>query len=597
MGRGRSVVGVVGLGSVGEPLLAMVRAAGHHAVGVDTGLDVLARVDRRLKAAEAADGATGTYTLTNEIAALGYADLVVEAVPEVLAVKSAVLRGLDSVCWDRTVLVTTTARLPLTRLAIASGRSAATLGLRLLRPPAPGRGVEPVRTAMSADDAVAALDILVARLGLVPVTIGGRPAAEAAALLHAFLNRAVTLAEEPHASQEDIDTAMRIGCGLPTGPLRLADELGLDTVHTALTRLFAETGDRRFRPASLLSSLVDAGLLGRKSGQGLYTYDDLGRPCPPSAAAPVVTAASGTGLGRGAGVVRRVGIVGSGTGARTIADAVVAAGLTAVVAHGRERGAGARRARATGAYRPLADCDVVIEALAEPALTSDVSDVFATLGVVCRPGALLATASPDVSVAACARASGRPGDVLGLRFPGPVRAAPLVELVRTRTTGARAVRTARAFCDLLGRTAITSWDRPRTLVHRLLFPYLAHAVELLDHPDADARSTDAAVESGFGHRMGPYTMLDTIGLDASLAALRRLHEAYPQTDGPPPRLLEQLVARGALGRTSDHGFRRTPTGGGPRLPAIGAGADAGAGAEGDTDGDGGGHVAEGDGVG
>ncbi|RST12760.1 3-hydroxyacyl-CoA dehydrogenase family protein, partial [Streptomyces sp. WAC05374] len=573
-------------------------AAGHHAVGVDTRLDVLARVDRRLKAAEAADGATGTYTLTNEIAALGYADVVVEAVPEVLAVKSAVLRGLDSVCWNRTVLVTTTARLPLTRLAIASGRSAATLGLRLLRPPAPGRGVEPVRTAMSTDDAVAALDALVARLGLVPVTIGGRPAAEAAALLHAFLNRAVTLAEEPHASQEDIDTAMRIGCGLPTGPLRLADELGLDTVHTALTRLFAETGDRRFRPASLLSSLVDAGLLGRKSGQGLYTYDDLGRPCPPSAAAPVVTAPSGEGGGPGAGVVRRVGIVGSGTGARTIADAVVAAGLTAVVAHGREWGAGGQRGRATGAYRPLADCDVVIEAL-EPALTSDVSDVFATLGVVCRPGALLATASPDVSVAACARASGRPGDVLGLRFDGPVRAAPLVELVRTRATSARAVRTARAFCERLGRTVIASWHRPRTLVHRLLFPYLAHAVELLDHPDADARSTDAAVESGFGHPMGPYTTLDTIGLDASLAALRGLHEAYPETDGPPPRLLEQLVAGGALGRTSDHGFRRTPTGGAPRLPAIGAGADAGAGAvaDGDTDEDGGGHVAEGDGAG
>lgn len=162
-----SVVGVVGLGSVGLPLLALLHTAGHEVIGVDQEADVLARAEQWMKArAAVGEGPAGGYTLTNDTVALVGADVVVEAVPEDLAGKTEVLRRLHAVCLDGAVLVTTSASLSLPQLAIASGRPARTLGLRMLRPPAPGGTVEFLCTAMSSDDAVAALEALLDGIGL-----------------------------------------------------------------------------------------------------------------------------------------------------------------------------------------------------------------------------------------------------------------------------------------------------------------------------------------------------------------------------------------------------------------------------------------------
>ncbi|KOX06506.1 oxidoreductase [Streptomyces sp. NRRL B-1140] len=578
MANKSSVVGIVGLGTVGEALLAMVRSAGYDVIGVDSELDVLTRVDRRMKAADAESGTEsedgqGSWTLTNEVAALGAAMLVIESVPDEQSVKIDVLRRLDSVCLDRTVLVSTASSVALAELAIASGRPARTLGLRFVRPPAPGSAVEPVRTALSCDDAITALDAVVADSGLAVKSLGARVGEDATALVYAYLNRAVAMVDSGYADQKSVDTAMRLGCGLPAGPLETVDQVGLRTVHAKLLALHASTGNAAYRPAPLLTTMVEAGLEGRAGGQGFYAYDVLGRP--EDARHAVTSAAVDC-------AVRTVGVIGSGTMARGIAEVTASAGLpTVLVARDRAKAdlalaaidsslaksvaRGRRTPEAMASVRALltaaddfaaiADRDAVIEATAEELKVKRA--VFATLGDVCRPGALLATTTSSLSVAACAEASGRDHDVLGLHFFNPAPVMRLVEVVRAPRTSDQALSTANAFCAEIGKTAVPCRDRAGFIVNYLLFPYLADAIRLLDRADVDPRELDTAVENGFGYPMGPFKLLDTIGLDVSLAILRRLSDEFPEPCYTPPAALERLVAGGHLGRKSGQGFLRT----------------------------------------
>ncbi len=574
MVREPSVVGVVGLGALGERLLHMLCGAGHNVVGVEQQLDVLAQVDQRMKATEAVRGPGGDCTLTNDTAALCRADLVIEAATEDLGTKTDVLRRLDSVCFDHTVLVSTTASLSLTRLAVASGRPSRTLGLRFLGPPAPDSVVEPVRTAMSDDDAVDALHRLLPTIGLDRAVLGPVPSRDATALVYAFLNRAVSLVDDGYVSHEAIDTALRLGCGLPRGPLEMLDELGVDGVHSALLELRDRTGDDTFRPAPLLTSMVRAGALGRKAGRGIYRYDDLGNRL--GVQRPVEHDDEAVGIGT-------VGIFGSGTMARGITEVMTTAGLRAVVVtRTGEKAAelseavdasltrSVHRGRIDGERRRtaldllvvsdepdmLSGCDLVIEAVAEDSAVKHA--VFERLGSVCRPGAVLATTTSSLSVIACAEASGRPGDVLGLHFFNPAPVMGLVEVVRTTRTREEVRARGHALCRRLGKTPVECGDRTGFIVNRLLFPYLADAIRLLERHDVGIEETDSAVQKGFGFPIGPFALLDTIGLDVSLAILRSLHRAFPEPDFEPPQLLEQLVMQGCLGRKSSHGFHRTP---------------------------------------
>ncbi|MDV9175181.1 3-hydroxyacyl-CoA dehydrogenase NAD-binding domain-containing protein [Streptomyces sp. W16] len=562
------MIGIVGLGSVGEALLGIVRETGHEVIGVDADPAVLARVRKR----PSPTGSAGLH-LTEEIAQVSRADLVVEAVTEDEALKTEVLHRLRTVCTDTTVVVSTTAALPLTRLAVASGRPGEMMGLRFLAPPLPGGPVEPVRTAMTSKNTVATVDELIARIGLTSVTVGTGYGADATALVYAYLNRAVALYERGEASRDDIDSAMRLGCGLPNGPFELLDRIGLDSALSVLSDLWARTGDNSFAPASALVRLVREDRLGRKCGRGFYTYDDLGKPVDirPSAPPPGEAAC-----------VRRIGVVGSGTMADGIAEATSVAGFsTVLVARDAEksfdalerigkslvrnvlRGKVAPRAKAaalellvgTHDFAALRECDLVIEAVAE---SLDVKRaVFARIGAVCAPGTLLATTTSSLSVTACAEASGRPSQVVGMHFFNPAPVMRLVELVRTQATSDEAAATAQAVCERLGKTTVDSRDRAGFIVNYLLFPYLGRALALLDRYDADIEGIDTAVERGFGYPMGPFALLDAIGLDVSLNIQQELYKAFGEPDFVPSPVLEQLVAGGRLGRKNRKGLRAT----------------------------------------
>ncbi|MBL7256040.1 3-hydroxyacyl-CoA dehydrogenase NAD-binding domain-containing protein [Paractinoplanes lichenicola] len=374
------------------------------------------------------------------------------------------------------------------------------------------------------------------------------------------LNRAAAHHDDGHVTRDDVDTAMRLGCGLPYGPLAHLDELGIDVALAILD-------DAGVRPASILTRMARDGRLGRHVGHGFYDYNS------PQGARP------NSGKLQESRPLRRLGVVGSGTMARGIAQVGAVAGLqTTMVARTGERAALAReqigrslrsavtrgrlgeperaaaeqRLTASAGYAALADCDVVVEAVAED--TDLKRQVFAALGAVCRPGAVLATTTSSLSVAACAAPAGRPADVLGLHFFNPAPAMRLVEIAATATTGAGAVITAQALVRRLGKVSVRSADRCGFIVNYLLFSYLNDAVAALERGEVVAEELDTAIRTTFGYPMGPFALLDTIGLDVSLAILRRLHAEFGESCFAPAPILAELVAAGQLGRKTGSGF-------------------------------------------
>jgi 3-hydroxybutyryl-CoA dehydrogenase len=391
---------------------------------------------------------------------------------------------------------------------------------------------------------------------LAPVESAARVAAEQ--LVYGYLNRAAHLDERGHVDRADVDTAMRLGCRLPAGPFETLDRIGLGTAVKALEALRERTGHTAHDPAEALR---------RHAAGGTDRY-------------PAAPTARRGGEAGGTRPLERVGVLGSGTMARGIAEVTAVAGIpTTLVARTApkavaaaeaiggslakavERGKNTDEGRAQALDRiavaddaaALSTCDLVVEAIVEdlPAKRA----AFAALGEVCRPGAVLATTTSSLSVSACGEAAGRAGDVLGLHFFNPAPVMRLVEVVRTQWTGDDVLATAYALCARLGKTGVPCADTAGFIVNYLLFPYLNEAVKMLDRGEVDPAELDAAVEEDYGYPMGPFALLDAVGLDVSLAIQRRLHEEYGDPDLAPAASLERLVAAGHLGRKNGSGFR------------------------------------------
>src|SRR5256714_781251 len=260
------------------------------------------------------------------LAELGAADLVVEAVPEQLDLKRKILAELDEVCKPETILATNTSSLSVTEISVATHRPNQVVGMHFFNPAPIMKLVEIVRTVVTDEDVVADVEALCARLGKVDVTINDRAGFIANALLFGYLNHAVALYESRYASREDIDAAMRLGCGLPMGPLALMDLIGLDTAYEILDTMYRRGGrDRRHAPVPLIKQMVTAGLLGRKTGRGFYTYTKPGSPKVVDDAQTPAAVPHGNGAS-----IRTVGVVGSGTMAAGIVEVFARAGYDSV---------------------------------------------------------------------------------------------------------------------------------------------------------------------------------------------------------------------------------------------------------------------------
>ncbi|MFF3249574.1 3-hydroxyacyl-CoA dehydrogenase family protein [Actinacidiphila glaucinigra] len=581
-------VAIIGLGTMGTGIAEVVARAGHEVVGIEiddaaaqravAALESsTARAVQRERITESERGdILARFRTFPDLQAAADADLVIEVVTEHFEIKREVLTALDAIVKPGAVLATGTNALSVTELASHTSRPDRVLGLHFFAPAPAMKLVEVVSTVLTSPETTDAVTELVRSFGKQPVAVGDRPGFIADGLLFGYLNQAAAMYEARYATREDIDAAMRLGCGLPMGPLALLDLIGIDTAQTVLEAMYQASRDRLHAPAPVLKQLTAAGLKGRKAGRGFYTYEAPGSTTVvPDAETPAE--AAGAGGGR---PVRSVGVAGSGTMATGIAEVFAKAGYEVVlaargqekadkavaalaksldrsVAKGRlgqeQRDAAVARVTAAGSLDAFADVDLAVEAVAEDLPVKQ--QLFATLDKVCKPGAVLATTTSSLPVVAVATATTRPRDVIGMHFFNPAPAMKLVEVVCTVLTAEDVRATVHEVCGRIRKHAVDCGDRAGFIVNALLFPYLNNAVKMVQEHYATVEDIDSAMKLGGGYPMGPFELLDVVGLDVSLAIEQVLHKEFRDPGLAPAPLLEHLVSAGCLGRKTGRGFR------------------------------------------
>ena len=277
--------------------------------------------------------------------------------------------------------------------------------------------------------------------------------------------------------------------------------------------------------------------------------------------------------------VNTIGIVGTGQMATGIAEVTAKAGIKTIVrgrsaekaqasvdkiaksldravekgrATADEKDATLGNLSATGHLGDLANVDLVIEALAEEL---DLKlETFKDLEDVCGENTILTTTTSSLSVTQIAMVTQRPTKVVGLHFFNPATAMKLVEVVPTLLTDEDVTEGLRKLCERLGKTPVVAKDRAGFIVNALLFPYLNHAVTMLEAGYATREDIDAAMMGGCNHPMGPLALLDLVGNDVSLEILESLYAEFRDPFMAPAPLLKQIVSAGLLGRKAGRGF-------------------------------------------
>ncbi len=579
-------VGVVGCGTMGAGIAEIVARHGlpvrfveQDDPAVEAGRErIRAALDRQVRrerlSAEDADAITARIDGSTDFADLGDCDLVVEAVPEILEAKQEAFRRIDAHVRADALIATNTSSLPVMDIAVVTQRPNRVLGFHFFNPAPVMKLIELVRTVVTDEAVVEVARDFAESIGKTPVVVGDRRGFIANQLLFPYLNQAIWMVEGGYATKEDVDAAMRFGAGLPMGPVALTDLVGIDTFVGIMDAIHSQFQDTRFAPRPILGQLAAADFNGRKSGRGFYTYDEPGssrtlpdedsrEPADPATIADWTT----------------VGVVGTGTMAWGITEVCARAGFEVVV-HGRAREKAEAvagkvsksiqkqvdKGRATeeellaavGRIRPtidvedLADADLVIEAVAEDQEIK--RELFGRLTGVLKPEAVLSTTTSSLPVVDCAMVTEHPEQVLGLHFFNPASIMKLVEIVTTVRTADHVVEQARAFVDRIDKVGVLCGDRAGFIVNTLLFPYLNDAVKMLESHYATAEEIDTAMKLGCGYPMGPFELMDVVGLDITLAIMERLRDEYRQPSHEPASLLRHLVNAGFYGRKTGRGF-------------------------------------------
>ncbi|MCA1615206.1 MAG: 3-hydroxyacyl-CoA dehydrogenase family protein [Acidobacteria bacterium] len=279
------LVGVIGAGVMGTGVAQSLAVSGHRVALLDVSAEILARARREVaqglrfqglfgKGGKRADAAEvlGRIEFTTELEALAGADFVVENVTEKWEVKRQVYEQLDPVCPEHCVFAANTSAIPITRIASATRRPRRVLGIHFMNPVPLKPTAEVIRGHHTSDETIETALALLASMGKTGIVVNDSPGFVTNRVLMLTINEAAFLLQEGVASAEQVDEIFKSCFGHKMGPLETADLIGLDTILLSIEVLYEAFNDSKYRPCPLLKKMVDAGLLGRKSGEGFYKY-------------------------------------------------------------------------------------------------------------------------------------------------------------------------------------------------------------------------------------------------------------------------------------------------------------------------------------
>ncbi|MFW0788657.1 3-hydroxybutyryl-CoA dehydrogenase [Gordonia sp. CPCC 205333] len=279
------LIGVIGGGTMGAGIAEVCAKAGSEVLVLETKQEFADAASERIAKSisrgvakgkisqEDADAAVARVRVTLNIEEFADRDLVIEAAPEIESLKAEIFAKLDKIVKPEAILATNTSSIPVIKVATATQNPARVVGVHFFNPVPVMPLVEIISTLLTAPETAAAVtDYVADTLGKTPVRAGDQSGFIVNALLIPYLCQAVRMLDSGYASKEDIDAAMKGGCGYPMGPLTLLDTVGLDIALAAAESLYAEFAEPHYAPPPRLRRMVEAGLLGRKTGRGFYDY-------------------------------------------------------------------------------------------------------------------------------------------------------------------------------------------------------------------------------------------------------------------------------------------------------------------------------------